>query len=91
MTLRRIKLLIEHLPPTSALATVVRDGPLWSLEAHLLDDLRMVWTSTKEKPAKPAPGRFPAATKPAVDPEMLRKARARMAERQRLIDTGIIT
>src|SRR5690606_27068527 len=42
LTLRRLWVLISHLPPESTLAHIERAGhPEWTLEAHLLDTIRM--------------------------------------------------
>lgn len=58
LTLRRIGVLLRHLPPESALAAVGRKGkPHWTIEAHLLDDLRLATTGSKDKPSKPNPSR----------------------------------
>jgi len=58
--------LIRHLPPDSPLGDALRGGrEHWSLEAHLLDDLRMVWTGDEKHPPKPHPGRFPDMDEPA--------------------------
>ena len=86
---------MRHLPPESATASVARDGkPHWSLEAHLLDNLRMVQTGTKDKPAKPHPSRPTGQKRPAITPERRRKiadARRRAQERRRAIEAGEIT
>lgn len=56
LTLRQLSNLVQHLPPESATAALAREGlPYWSIEAHLLDDLRMVEVGTKKNPAKPHP------------------------------------
>jgi hypothetical protein len=68
--------------------------PHWSLEAHLLDDIRMVWTGTKDKPAKPHPARPTGKRRRAVTPDRRRKlaeARRRAHERRRAIEAGEIT
>jgi hypothetical protein len=41
LTLRRIAVLLRHLPPDSATHLALRGRMHWSVEAHLLDDLRM--------------------------------------------------
>lgn len=92
LTLRQIWVRIRYLPPESAVAALERNGELhWSLEAHLLDDLRMVWTGTKEKPAKPHPARPQPSKRKSLDPKRRRKladARKRAAERRRQIEAG---
>lgn len=65
----------------------MRDGRQhWSLEAHLLDNLRMAQTGSKKKPAKPMPGRFAEHFKPSADRE---KARAAAVERARKREADI--
>lgn len=94
LTLRRIFVLVKHLPPESAVGYVARDGkPHWSLEAILLDTLRMALTGTKERPAKPHPLRPTGPSRRQDSPERRRKLaaarrrarerRARMAELER--------
>jgi hypothetical protein len=60
LTLRRLFVLVRHLPESdSAVAAELRKHrPYWSLEAHLLDNVRMSLTGSDKKPAKPWPGRF---------------------------------
>lgn len=91
LTLRRLRVLIRHLPEESALALAQRDGkPHWSVEAHLIDDLRMSMTGTKDRPAQ----RHPARPKPSPKthtPERQRRiaaARRRAADRRRRIESG---
>ena len=74
----------------------MRGGKLhWPLEAHLLDDLRMVWTGSKDKPAKPHPSRPVGQKRRRVDsPERRRKladARRRAHQRRLAIEAGEIT
>jgi hypothetical protein len=76
---------VRYLPADAALWAIHRDGPEWSVEAHLLDDLRMLWSGTKDKPAKPHPMR-PKPVGPGNRPERqskIRAARARMREQMR--------
>ena len=88
LTLRRLFVLISHLPPTSNVAAIPRGGrPHWSIEAHLLDNLRMVQTGTKEKPAEPHPLRFEPKRLPA---SRIADGQRRRAERLRLIEAGEI-
>lgn len=95
LTLRQLFVRIQHLPPDSATGTVLRGGkPHWTLEAMLLDNLRMSLTGTKEKPAKPHPMRPRPQPHRRQTPERKRKladARRRRHERQRRIDAGEIT
>lgn len=94
LSLRLIHNLVSHLPLDSATATAIRGGPHWSLEAHLLDDVRMVLTHTKDRPAKPHPLRVAPARTSAPSPERRRRlaeARARARERRRAIEAGEIT
>lgn len=86
LTLRRVWVLVRHLPDDSAVADIHRGHkPRWSLEAHLLDDLRMVWTGTEKKPATPHPQRPKPDTTRKDSPERRRKiadARRRQKERR---------
>lgn len=87
--------LIRHLPPTSAVASIGRDGPHWTLEAHLLDDLRqwvMALCGVEAKRIKPHPQRPQSARSndPAREAK-LADARRRAAERKRKIAAGEIT
>lgn len=83
LTLRRLGALVRYLPPDAAVVAIGRQGdPHWSIEAHLLDDLRMVWTSTDKKPAKPHPSR-PKPQPKKADPRKLAAARGRAAARRR--------
>lgn len=62
LSLRKVGVLVRHLPPESRTVRHLADGqPWWSLEAILLDDLRMAMTGSKKKPAKPHPLRQRAA------------------------------
>lgn len=95
LPMRRLWVLIHHLPADSAVAAIDRDGPLWTLEAHLLDDVRMwlmLLAGAKAKEVKPHPQRpIPAKH---VDPARMKKiidARKRLHERQRAIAAGEIT
>jgi hypothetical protein len=94
LTLRRIFVLVQHLPPESAIADLARDGkPHWSIEAQLLDDLRVSLTGSKDRPSRPHPARPKPSTQPRETPERRRKlaaARRRARERRRLIDAGLI-
>lgn len=82
LTLRRLWVLIAHVPAHAATADALRKQPAWSIEAHLLDDLRMVLTSTEKKAAKPHPERpRPAPSRP--DPHKVADARRRRAARHR--------
>lgn len=91
LTLRRLRVLIRHLPEESALALAERDGkPHWSVEAHLIDDLRMSLTGTKAHPAQRHPARPKPLPKPTT-PERHRRiaaARRRAADRRRRIESG---
>lgn len=95
LTLRRLWVLVTYLPPESAIVAAARDGaPHWSVEAHLLDDLRIVLTGSKEKPASPHPMRpKPRSDRanPARRAKQLAAARDRLRERRRRIEAGEIT
>jgi hypothetical protein len=90
LTLRRLWVLIKHLPPDAATSTAARDGDAhWAIEAHLLDDIRMALTTTEKAPAKPHPAR-PRGKPKAQDPARLRKladARRRARERRLRLQT----
>lgn len=90
MPLRRLLVLIRHLPAESALAHAVH-GSHWSVEAHLLDDVRMALTHSKKHPAKPHPSRPTGKAKKALDPLRLAAGRRRRMERKRAIERGEIT
>lgn len=78
LSLRRLWVLATHLPTDSATHTALRDGkPDWSLEAHLLDDVRMALVGSKEKPAKPHPLR------PKAPPKQMTAERRSAIERGR--------
>lgn len=91
LTLRMIYVRLSHLPPESAVMTLERDSkPVWSVEAHLLDDVRMVLSSSEKHPARPHPDR-PVKRRAAPSRERARKlaaARKRARARQRAKDTG---
>lgn len=84
LTLRRLKVLLSNLPRES----VLRGG--WSMADHLIDDLRMVLTSTKAQKAKPHADR-PKGKQKQLNPVRLAAGRRRRAERQRQIAAGEIT
>src|SRR5690606_9976085 len=95
LTLRRIFVLVRHLPPESAVAEVLRGGkPHWSIEAQLIDDLRVSLTGSKERPSKPHPSRPKPSSRPRTTPERARKlaaARRRARERRRRLEAGELT
>ena len=90
LTLRRLHVLIRHLPPDSATA-VALGGPSWSIGDHLLDDIRMALTHSKKRPAKPHPLRPRGRRKKTLDPRRLAAGRRRRAERRDAIERGDIT
>lgn len=95
LTLRRLLVLVTHLPPESATAGLMRDGkPMWTGEMHLLDDLRMAMTTSTKHKSKPHPQRPKATAKRRKDsPERRRKltaARKRAADRREKIASGEI-
>lgn len=89
LPLRRLWVLITYLPGHAAVADVLRDQQVWSIEAHLLDDLRMVWTGSKDKPAKPHPAR-PKPRSATPDPRKIAAARRRRDARRKAIEAGEI-
>lgn len=92
LTLRRIYVLIKHLPPESHCASLSRDGrPHWPITAHVLDDLRIAMTSTKDHPTKPYPTRFPPKRVSGQLRRKIQDGRRRRRDRQAQIDAGEIT
>lgn len=84
LSLRRIRNLIVCCPSDSPLVQALDHGPEWSIEAHLLDDLRMAMTSTKKKKADPHPAR--PGRRSSISPEVAeqrRKSTERFAEQRR--------
>lgn len=90
LTLRRLKVLIQHLPADCAVNRSVGEPLHWGVEAHLLDDLRMTLVGKK---AKPHPQR-PKRSKRPASPDRLRALQAgrrRAAARRKAIESGEIT
>lgn len=91
LPLRRLWVRFKHLPPESACADLARGGkPHWSIEAHLLDQLRMAMTGSKKNPAKPHPQRPTGKPRRKYDPDRPRKiaaAKRRAAERRERLAT----
>lgn len=88
LTLRRIFALVRNLPPEAAVRGIERNGEAyWSLEAHLLDDLRrnivgLLGGKNAGDALKPHPNR--PKYEPVKTPEQRRKladARKRVRER----------
>lgn len=89
LTLRRLGVLIRHLPAESAVALIHRDHePYWSVEAHLLDELRISLTGSQRKPSKPHPQRPTGKKAQQHQPRKIADFRRRSAERQAQIDAG---
>lgn len=83
LSLRKIGALVLYLPPDSACKEILRElKPHWSVEAHLLDELRMALVGSKKNPPKPHPQR-PRPGPPRISPERRRKIAA-TRERARL-------
>lgn len=83
LTLRRLWNLWRHLPSESACALILRDGlPHWSLEAHLLDDLRITTTGSKKNPSKPHPMRPDGKKKRRRPDDPTRKRKVAAAKRR---------
>lgn len=89
LTLRRLLVLIRYLPRESAVQIAV-NGEHWSIEAHLIDDLRMVQVHSKKNPAKPHPAR-PLGNPKRLNAEAIADGRRRRALRARRIAAGEIT
>lgn len=92
--MRRIYTLVRHLPGDSATATASRDGAAWwSVEAHLLDDLRIALTFDGKQVPKDHPSRPRQPRDTQRNPERSRRlaeARRRARERQAAIEAGEI-
>lgn len=90
LTLRRLMVLIEHLPAESVLQTTLRQGrPAWRLE-HVL--LAHVWQAAgHSKEPHPWLTRETRRSRGGPDPRKLAAARARAAKRKRAIEAGRIT
>lgn len=89
LTLRRIWVLLRHLPADSPLVREL-SPPSWSITDHLLDDIRMVLTASDKNPPKPHPAR-PLGERRQLDPKRIAAGLRRRAERQRAIEAGEIT
>lgn len=95
LTLRRLWVLVRHLPTDSSVALVV--GPRaaqWQLEHHLLDEIRIGLAALAgEKKPKPAPGRFgPSRLPHGPDWERrLAAAKRRARDRRQAIEAGVLT
>lgn len=74
LSLRRLAVLVRNLPATAEVRAIERGGPDWPMEAHLLDDVRMILlhlVGVEGKSIKPHPLR-PREVIPA-DPEREKK------------------
>lgn len=95
LSTRRLWVLISQLPPTSRIAQL--DGPYWTIEAHLLDDTRMLLENVNTKkehepkvhPSRPQPSRHPQ-NEPEFE-KQLAKARRYARDRRRRIAAGELT
>lgn len=94
LTLRRLAVLVRHLPADAATVRAV-GAHAWSMTDHLLDDIRRQLRALGgEKEPKPYPGRFAPPGSMSVSPERRRRladARRRARERRRQIEAGVIT
>ena len=85
LTYRKVLALVSQLPPDSATASALRGGkPWWSIEAELLDHLRMNQLALGRVPVEkiqPHP-LSPAAEPAGIEPRKLAALRA-VAERAR--------
>lgn len=86
LSLRKVGVLVRHLPSEAATIEKLTGNPGWSLEAILLDDLRMALTGSKERRAKPHPTRAriakTARRSSAQDPDRRAKWAETHARRQ---------
>ncbi len=91
LTLRRLWVLLQHLPSESALGSIDRNGhPEWRLE-HVL--LAHVWqqTARSKKPHPMLTAAMKRNQRRVQDPARVQAARRRAAERRRAIAAGEIT
>ena len=95
LTLRRLSVLVKHLPAESAVGRTLHPDPPWT-RTHIL--LAHVWQasagSKKPHPMLEAAQRGSRKARRAVDPDRRRRlaaGRRRARERRRLIDDGVIT
>ena len=94
LSLRRLWVLVSQLPGTSRIAQL--EKPWFSVEAHLLDDLRMTLVAAntdpkKSGPPEPHPMRPQPSRHPKGDPEFEKKlaaARRYNRDRKRRIARG---
>ena len=97
LSLRRLRVLVWHLPAESALHAKLRDSAqVWGVAEHLLDDIRMsVQALTSKKRPKPHPQRpRPGARLRKTDPARERKlaqARARARARRNALEKGPVS
>lgn len=95
LTLRRIRVLVKHLPADAACVEVLNDGKqVWSRTDQLLDEIRRRLDRLGGvKRPKADPSR-PRRTRKAPTPQRRRRfadARARARQRRRDIERGAIT
>jgi len=95
LTLRRLAVLVRHLPAESAVGRELHPDPPWTRQEVLTAH---VWQaaagSKKPHPMLAAAGKAANADRRAADPDRRRRlaaARARARERRRLIEDGVIT
>lgn len=82
LSLRKVGVLVRHLPAEAATVEKITGNPAWSLEAILLDDLRMALTHSEKRKAKPHPARRRLAAAAKKRPQSPART-AMWAERQR--------
>lgn len=91
LTLRRISVLLRHLPPEAAVLRIDRTGPVWGPVEGLLAD---IWQQVARSP-NPHPMVPTVTAGKAKDTAKRDRKKAdaehRAAERRRLIDEGVIT
>lgn len=88
--LRRLAVLVRHLPSDSATVTAVTGEEGWTRDQVLLTDLWSAWAG-KEHPAIADARRRHRRPLTAERLERLRSARARARERRRQIESGELT
>lgn len=96
LTLRRLVVLVWRFPPAEGAVVAVSTGRAhWSMEAHLLDDLRRTVEAVNGvKSPKPHPLRDTSRSTKRLTPERakrLRAARQRARARRTAIERGEIT
>jgi len=89
LTLRRIFVLVNHLPLDSS--TFAEGGQRWGWTDHLVDDLRIVMSSSEKQKSEPHPARPGTGKNRKPDPQRetkLAALRKRQEERAARLQKG---